>query len=94
MTRPLESILAEADRLVDGDRQSDYGHPSEDHARLAGLVSALLSYKLTKPLTADDMGLVMICVKLSREAHKHKRDNLVDIAGYAKTVQMVHEANA
>jgi len=33
----------------------------------------------------------MIALKISRECNKHKRDNLVDIAGYAKTIDMVME---
>jgi hypothetical protein len=31
----------------------------------------------------------MIAVKLARQAHRHRRDNLVDIAGYARTAAMV-----
>ena len=31
----------------------------------------------------------MIAVKLARQTHQHKRDNLVDIAGYARTAAMV-----
>ena len=33
----------------------------------------------------------MVAFKLARELIKHKRDNLVDIAGYAQTVQMVED---
>ena len=33
----------------------------------------------------------MIGVKISRETHRPKRDNLVDIAGYAQTVAMIRE---
>ena len=81
------SVLTEADALVSGDRQDTYGPPSEDFGRTAQLWSAVLG----TPVTAAQVGLCMICVKLSRECHVHKRDNLVDIAGYAKTVQLVHE---
>ena len=35
----------------------------------------------------------MIGVKLSRECNEHKRDNLIDIAGYALTVQMIEDYN-
>ena len=35
----------------------------------------------------------MMCgLKLVREMHRHKRDNLVDLAGYAKVTDMVHKA--
>ena len=36
-----------------------------------------------------DVPLCMIAVKLARQTHQHKRDNLVDIAGYARTAAMV-----
>jgi len=36
----------------------------------------------------------MIGVKLSRETHRAKYDNLVDIAGYAQTVAMVRQREA
>ena len=40
-------------------------------------------------VTPMDVPLCMIAVKLARQAHRHKRDNLVDIAGYARTAAMV-----
>jgi hypothetical protein len=35
--------------------------------------------------------MAMICLKLSREQNKPKRDNLVDIAGYINCLHMVIE---
>jgi hypothetical protein len=83
----VETVLQEADRIVASDRNSDYGHPYEDFSRTAGMASAMFGF----PVTPEQVGLFMVCIKLSRECHKHKRDNLVDLAGYAKTVAMVHE---
>lgn len=86
MAMPLdtgESILEEAQRLTHGDRNADYGHPLDDYTRTAALVSALLAHKLKEPITPDEMALAMCCVKLSRQVHRPKRDNLVDLAGYA-----------
>lgn len=77
-----ESILQEAHRLTHGDRRADYGHPLDDYTRTAALVSALLAHKLKESLTADEMALAMVCVKLSRQIHRPKRDNTVDGAGY------------
>lgn len=88
-----ESILQEAQRLVVGDRGHQYGRPIQDFSRTAKMWDALFSEKL-KPgaqFGPQDVGLGMIAVKLSREVNKHKRDTVVDIAGYALTVQMVHE---
>lgn len=76
-------------QIVHGARQQDYGHPSRDFARSAALITALLGHKLLEPITAEDVGLIQICIKLSRQMNCKKRDNLVDIAGYAETVNMV-----
>lgn len=78
-----ESILEEAHRLTHGDRKVNYGSPHIDYRRTAKLVSALLAHKLTDDLTGHEMALAMCCVKLSREINSPKRDNLVDLAGYA-----------
>lgn len=82
-----ESILEEAQRLVHGDRQSAYGHPLDDFTRTAAIWSAILEV----PVTAEQVGLCMIGVKISRLCNSYKRDSAVDIAGYAATIQMVVE---
>lgn len=82
-----ESILQEAQRLVHGDRGADYGHPLDDFTKTATLFNTLTGANLTP----SDVALFMICVKLSREANKHKRDNLVDLCGYAETYMMVKD---
>ena len=78
-----QSILVEASRLVNTDRQADYGHPTDDFKRIATMWSALLGNKLNTDLTPSEVGAMMIALKLSRTAHKNKRDNWIDIAGYA-----------
>lgn len=86
-----ETILEEAIRITDGARQSDYGHPRDDFARTALMWTGILAGKLRPKaeVTAMDVPLCMIAVKLARQAHRDKRDNLVDIAGYARTAAMV-----
>lgn len=92
-----ESILQEAERLVSSDRQSSYGHPSEDFSKTGRIWGALLS-KWAKETNGDSpippqlVGLCMAGLKLSREVHLHKRDNLVDAAGYIKTVDLIENA--
>ena len=41
-----QSILTEAQGLVHGDRNSDYGHPLDDFSRTAAIWTALLGGKL------------------------------------------------
>ena len=93
---PEPTILDEAKALVYGDRGADYGHPADDHGKVAGAMTALLKDKLRPgvELTALDVELVMIVVKLSRLAHKYKRDTVVDIAGYAATMEMTEAREA
>lgn len=84
---PDEPITQEANRLVTTERGAAYGHPLDDFSKIAQIWSALLGCTVTP----EQVGLCMIGVKLSREVNAHKRDTLVDIAGYAQTVQMVHD---
>jgi hypothetical protein len=86
-----ESILDEAKGPTNGSRQADYGHPRDDFARTALMWNGILAAKLRDgaAITATDVPLCLIAVKLARQAHRHKRDNLVDIAGYARTAAMV-----
>jgi Domain of unknown function (DUF6378) len=81
-----ESILEEAQRLTHGERGLAYGPPHEDYGRVAAMFNALMARKLKEPLTPADMALAMCCVKLSRQANSPKRDNMVDLAGYAYVV--------
>lgn len=74
-----ESILEEAHRLVYGDRQEAYGHPADDYGRTAQMWTAILGV----PVTAKQAALCMCAVKISREVNSPRRDNLVDLAGYA-----------
>jgi len=39
----------------------------------------------------EDVPMMMILLKVSRERHKHKDDNLADIKGYARTCEMLYE---
>ena len=80
----MKSILEEAHRLVHGDRGADYGSPLDDFTRTARMWSAILGAYVS----AEQVGLCMIALKISRQCNKPKRDNMVDVAGYAETVEM------
>lgn len=81
------SVLTEAQGLVHGDRNASYGAPLDDFNRTAGMVSAMLAHKLKSALTAEEIGMIMVCVKLSRQTHSPKRDNCTDGAGYFECIQ-------
>lgn len=90
------NILEEANSLVHGDRGAAYGHPSVDYQCTAAMWRALIlrRYGVDVPISDDFACLMMIAVKLSREAGKPKRDNLVDAAGYAECAAMCLEKKA
>lgn len=74
-----ESILDIAKRLVNGDRQAQYGPVDQDFSRTAKMWSAMKGVEF-EPW---EVAAFMICLKLSRQSHQRKEDNWVDIAGYA-----------
>ncbi len=86
-----QSILTEAQGLVHGVRNEAYGHPADDYARTAGMFSSLLAHKLKEPLTPQEAIMFMICVKLSRQVNRPKRDNAVDGAGYFECLDWTEE---
>jgi len=91
-----ESVVDKAIKLVNTDRQADYGHPAEDFTRATGMLSSLgfrfqNSDGTLRELSAIDIPIIQMCVKLSREVNRHKDDNVVDIIGYAKCLDMVYQ---
>jgi hypothetical protein len=84
----IESVTAEAERITTQERNHSYGPPHEDFAKVTGMALALWG---RGPQTPKEHAMYMVLVKLAREAHEHKRDNLVDIAGYASTIQQIVE---
>lgn len=86
---PLESILEEAGRTAGASGRSvEYGHPIEDFTRTGKMWAAILGLD---EVTPEQVGLCMVAVKISRECNAHKRDNLVDGAGYFNCVQRIKD---
>lgn len=82
------SVLQEADALVHGDRNRDYGPPREAYEGLAKLWNAFAG----TALTPEQVVVMLILMKVNRERYRAKRDNRVDIAGYAEVLDwMVRE---
>ena len=88
LSEPDLTVLQEADKLINGQRQSDYGHPIDNFTQTGRIWGAILN---VPDIPAETVGLMMIGAKISRETNVHKRDNLVDAAGYAGTVAKVIE---
>ena len=76
------SITAEAQKIVNGDRQKDYGDMAESFRRIAGLWSAYLGVHVD----SFDVGKMMILLKVSRAKNGNHRDSYVDIVGYVECI--------
>lgn len=86
---PRASVLHEAEKLTCGDRNNDYGPPTQDFQRTADLLNAL-GYKridaadTVLDILPSDVAIMIAQVKVSRLMHSRgKRDSWVDLAGYA-----------
>jgi hypothetical protein len=88
------NILEEAAKVVDGPRQADYGTPIENHKRTADLLTAYLKgkYGFVYVLTPEDVCFLNILQKVSRGINGLTRDTLVDIAGYARNIEIIQDA--
>lgn len=71
--------LEEALSIVNGSRNADYGDSNENLKRIATIATAM-----GQTIDAEGVVKVLISVKLARQMHKKKRDNLVDLAGYVE----------
>jgi hypothetical protein len=84
-----KSVCQLADEAVTAERIRDYGHPKENFADIAAVWSVLLGPKLKMPISATDIPAMMIALKLCRNMAVWKRDNFVDICGFAKCADLV-----
>jgi len=90
MNTPRSDLLQEAETLVNGERNDNYGDPNDDFKATADLWNAYLSRLIAgnggypPELQPHDIAAMMIMLKLSRIAWSpNKYDSWVDIAGYA-----------
>ncbi len=102
MTGYKNEILAEADRIINGERNEQYGKAEDAFESISSYWNILLNAKMQKIfdgydvekyegmkwsweeiVEAHDVAMMMILLKVARTKGKKKRDNYVDIAGYA-----------
>lgn len=74
-----EKLLDEAKAIVCGDRDEQYGNPENAFWCIAEMWTSYLGTEITASNVCD----MMVLLKVARNSHQQKRDNLVDIAGYA-----------
>ena len=83
MTRA--EILETAEKMVNGDREQDYGKPENNFQTIAGLWNQYLNAKgMNVCVVSTDVAAMLALLKIARIASGHaKTDNWVDLAGYA-----------
>lgn len=81
-----KALFDEAYKIINGDRQDDYGDPEDSFAFIAKLWTAYLENACCIPsrtfclIKQEDVAKMMILLKLARG---NNHDNFVDICGYA-----------
>lgn len=80
-----KSILDEAKDIRSNSRQSDYGDAVANFENISKIASLITG----KGLSPYDCVAVQIALKLCRQGFHRKRDNMVDLAGYADIMQLI-----
>jgi hypothetical protein len=90
-------ILEEAMQITSTDRQEVHGPPERSLGNIASLWSAYLEARGVSSfvVTSEDVAMMLVLLKTARAATKLTqgqeipRDNLVDIAGYARLADLL-----
>jgi hypothetical protein len=83
----MPTILEEAQEAIFGARNVAYGHPRDNFTHTAKLWSAHKGVEFS----AQEVAEFMVLLKLSRLQNGYHRDSVVDIAGYAGTIERLQE---
>ena len=77
---PRADILREAEKMVCGHREQDYGAPEDSFKLIGDLWSAYLGTHIT----AKDVAMMMALLKIARiRGGRGTADSFIDLAGYA-----------
>ena len=93
-----EEILKKAKELITGDRNDTHGDAYRNHAEIAEFWNIFLDKKL-KPManiTAEDVALMMVLMKISRNSQgkKSNLDNFIDMCGYAAIAGEINDTGS
>lgn len=87
-------VLLEAHNTINGERQDQYGNPEDCFTLIATYWNVYLESKANAIITASDVAMMQVLLKIARQANRHKHDNLVDICGYTALLDdMAEQAN-
>lgn len=84
------NILEKANEIVNlrkEEKERMYG-PFEEGMERAALIA---SGSIGKNITAKDMYMILVALKLSRQSYNHKEDNLLDAIAYLASLNNYNE---
>lgn len=84
---PNETILQEAERVVNGPRREEYGGVLPSFEKIAAKWSVTLGVEVTP----HQVALCMIDLKTVRALQGWHRDSYVDVCGYARCAELMQE---
>ena len=85
------SVLEEAQEIIHGARNQDYGPPLDNHGRTAAYWSTYLGVTISP----EDVCFLNILQKISRAGTgRLTRDTLVDLCGYSGNIEMIQDERA
>lgn len=84
MSEKRGKVLEKAMEVINGERQDVYGAPENSFKLIGEYWSTYLRNRKSpfNIVDAVDVAVMMTLFKIAREANQHKRDNIVDAAGY------------
>jgi len=78
-----KDYLKEAELLIHGDREAEYGDNLLNHRRIATMWNVILGKKLITPIEPEEVVACMIGLKVARLSEDtKKKDSWVDVIGY------------
>ena len=81
-----KTVLQEAEEATGG-RPGDYGRPLAHFSLTVSMINA----RFGTSFTPAEWAQMMMLDKMARFAFRGQRDSLVDVCGYARTIEMVEE---
>ncbi len=83
----MKSVSEEALEIINGQRRESYGDARVSFGRLAKLWSPVFGMEVT----AKQVCICLIQLKIAREINRSKRDNRVDMIGYVELLDQLSE---
>lgn len=81
------SLLMQAERVVNGDRNEQYGDPNIAFQEYADILSTTFDIHLTP----EQICKVQMAIKLGRLKYKFKEDSLLDLMGYSEILNRLQK---